>query len=104
MRAQPLLVPSGQRPSAAEVFAADFEVFQISENRQGNLAGVEKRSCDGPDVLRSYGLNTLHELIKREEMSKVHLLPRQIGHTARGRLQPKHQGTFEVILGPAKFL
>src|SRR5215831_11109265 len=67
---------------ADEIFATDPEIFQISENREGNLAGVEECLRDLLYVGGGNGFDALDQLVQSKEFAEVHLLPGEVRHAA----------------------
>ena len=62
--------------SAGQLFSREPQGVQISEDRDGNIIGLEEGVGQGLKLLCGDGLNLLNQLVEPIEAIKVHLLPR----------------------------
>src|SRR5579871_572429 len=78
--------------STRQVFAADFEAFEIAEHRQRDLLRIEEGLSDTLHVGSADLFDAFHQLIQAEKPPEVHLLAGQVRHTAGSGLQAEHEG------------
>src|SRR5689334_11728038 len=98
----PRLTPHPDRFLTDQFFANDFEAVEIAQHRQSNMLLIEEGAGDALYIFRCYFLDAFGKLVEREETSEVHLLPGEVRHPARSRLQAEHERALEVILGAAE--
>ncbi len=48
-----------------QVFPADLEIFQVAENREGNLPGIEEGLGNPLDVVGRHRFDALHQFVER---------------------------------------